>query len=79
MTAIEKDIVNASIVLFENLSFSAKTELIERLKEALKVKKETSKNGLEMSFGAWESDKSPEEIIKEINDDLRFKNREIKL
>lgn len=79
MTAIEKNIINASVVLFENLSSSAKIELLEKLKEALKGKKDEVKNGLDKSFGAWESTKSPEEIIKNINDDLKFENRKIKL
>ena len=79
MTAIEKNKIDAYTVLLEHLSVSAKKELISRLKDSIKVKKKPLKNGLEKSFGAWESDKSAEEIIKEIKESQNFRNREINL
>ena len=77
MNIAEKNIINAFTVLLENLSLAGKKELIERIKKSLKTHKTSEKNGLEESFGAWKSSKSPEEIIKEINDELKFEDTKI--
>ena len=80
MTTLDKNIINAHLVLLEKESDLVILEIIERLNKFLE-KKKSKKNlsGLEKSFGAWESDKTAEEIIAEINGDLRFENQDIQL
>lgn len=77
MDIAEKNIINAFTVLLENLSSTGKKELIERIKKSLKIHNTSEKNGLKESFGAWKSSKSPEEIINEINDELKFQETKI--
>lgn len=77
MDIAEKNLINAFTVLLENLISTGKKELIERIKKSLKIDNTSEKNGLVDSFGAWKSSKSPEDIIKEINDELKFEDNKI--
>lgn len=80
MNALEKNLVDSYFALLENLSISAKTELVERLKISLKKKKNVKPNdSLEKSFGSWKSPKTPQEIISEINEDLLFTPKSLDL
>jgi hypothetical protein len=79
MNYIEKNIVSTYSIMFEGLSSISKIELIEKLKLSLKKEKSTSENDFYSSFGAFGSNKNPEEIINEIKLSRKFKNKEIKL
>ena len=77
MTITDKNILETYSNLFEGLSSINKIELIERLTKSLKIG--TSKrNDFYKSFGAFASEKSPEEIIAEIKSSRTFKNKDIK-
>jgi len=73
--SLNSSFIDTYFGLLKNLSPEIKLGLIERLKNNLK-KTDQSEGGLEKSFGAWESDESAEEIIKEIRESRVF-NREI--
>ena len=77
MTVTDKNILETYSNLFEGLSSINKIELIERLTKSLKVGV-TKRNTFYKSFGAFDSEKSAEEIISEIKANRKFKNKEIK-
>ena len=62
--------------LIRNLSPEIKLDLIEKLSNTLKSDLITKKNTLLDAFGAWESKKSAEDIIDEIQNRRNF-NRQI--
>lgn len=76
MTYMERNMVEAYAVLFDNLSDLCKKALAERLLNS--VKKEHKKtDGFELSFGKWEGDnQSMEEIKAEIKANRTFKTRD---
>lgn len=58
----------------------SKIELIEMLTKSLKADKSAKKeDGFYKSFGAFGSDKSPEEIYADIKASRKFRAKEIKL
>jgi hypothetical protein len=77
MTTTDKHIIDAYAGLFEGLSAINKIELIERLTKSLKSSAaKTAKNSFYKSFGAFESDKTAEEIITEIKAARKFRNKD---
>ena len=69
-------IVDGYIGLLTNLSPSDKLDLISKLTELVKTDLSNKKSSFKKSFGAFESDKSAEEIIDEIRNS-RISNRQI--
>ena len=66
MSYTDKHIIENYSMLFEGLNSLTKIELIESLTESLKREKTSKKNDFFKSFGAFGSEKSAEEIVKEI-------------
>ncbi len=81
MTVADNHIVETYTHLLEGLSESHKIELIENLARSLRNAKDDQAKDERFykSFGAWESDKSAEEIADEIKSSRNFRKREIKL
>jgi len=70
--------VEAYSILFEGLSSLSKIELIEKLSKSLKKEKVVKESSFFKSFGAFASEKTAEEITKDIKSSRKFKNKEIK-
>ncbi len=79
MDYTDKQIVETYANMFEGLSSSIKVELIERLSKSLKVETATKDEVFYKSFGAFASEKSAEEIIKDLRSARKFKQRKTKL
>lgn len=79
MSFADRYIVETYSGLFEGLSSLSKIELIESLSKSLKTEKKTMDVKFYKSFGAFSSEKSPEEIIADIKSSRKFRNKEIKL
>ena len=73
MTYIDRHIIEAYSGLFEGLSSTNKTELIQSLSKSLKVEKKISEDAFYKSFGAFALGKSAEKIISEIKMENWFK------
>lgn len=78
MNYTDRQIVKSYSGLFEGLSSLSKMELIEQLSKSLKIEKKSKDDDFYGSFGAFASDKSPEEIIKDIKENRKFKKKEFK-
>ncbi len=78
MSYAEKHLVETYSGLFEGLSSLSKIELIEKLSKSLKKGKKTKDETFYKSFGAFASNKSAEEIIKDIRSGRKFRKKEIK-
>ncbi len=63
---VNNKILDKYLNLLEGLDKSSKKTIIEKLSKSLED--ETVKPDLESLFGAWEDEKSSDEIIKEIRD-----------
>lgn len=71
------DIAENIFQMVKNLSSDVKLELISKISKSLDdTKNKPTDNSWKKLFGAWESDKSAEEIIEEIKES-RFTNRQI--
>lgn len=79
MRHADKHIVDAYIELFEGLSFVNKLELIESLSKSLKSEDLKKEEDFYKSFGAFESDKSAEEIVVALKSARNFKDKNIRL
>ena len=79
MTNTERHILDTYAGLFESLNSITKLELIERLAKSIRNDKEDKENNFFSSFGAFASEKSAEEIIKEIRGNRTFKKEDIEL
>ncbi len=75
----DKNIVEAFAELFEGLSFTNKLELIESLSKSLREESSKKEEDFYNSFGAFVSDKSAEEIVKEIKASRYFRNKDWEL
>lgn len=78
MSYAEKHIVETYFKLFDGLSSLSKIELIEKLTKSIKNEKAGKKDTFFESFGAFSSEKSPEEIILDIKSSRKFRSKEIK-
>jgi len=79
MSAVEKHIINTYEKLFMGLSPLTKMELIKRLTKSLRKEKRIKKDDFYLSFGAFASGQSAEEIISEIKSSRKFKSNDINL
>ena len=77
MSYTERHIVETYSGLFEGLSSLSKIELIESLSKSLKTEKTTIERKFYKSFGAFSSEKSAEEIIKDLKASRKFRKKEI--
>jgi len=77
MTYIDKHIVESYVGLFEGLSSMNKIELIESLSKSLKMETKSKENAFYKSFGAFATEKSAEEIIRDIKSSRKFRKKEI--
>jgi hypothetical protein len=77
MSIIDRNIVATYSDLFEGLSSLNKIELIESLSKSLKLKESTRDSRFYKSFGAFDSEKSAEEIIADIKSSRKLRNKEI--
>lgn len=75
-TAENTTIVDGYIELLENLSPSDKLDLISKLTASVKADLNNKKSSFKKAFGAFDSEKSAEEIIDEILSS-RVSNRQI--
>ncbi len=73
---INNTLIEGYLRLLENLSPSNKLDLISKLTMSMKTEITDKKKSFKKSFGAFESSKSADEIIKEIRDSRTF-NRQI--
>ncbi|WP_192823292.1 hypothetical protein [Rufibacter sp. LB8] len=65
-------ILESYLGLLNNLSPDSKLELISRLSQTLKSQKKSKEKSLIELFGAFQSDKSAETIIEEIQQSRTF-------
>ena len=72
---ISENTLNKYFGILENLDINSKKRLIIKLTESINTKQKKEKK-LTNVFGAWQSVKSAEEIILEI-EDSRFNKREV--
>ena len=79
MSHSEKLIIDTYSKLFDGFNEVIKIELIERLTKSLKKDESKKERDFYKSFGAFGSEKSPEEIINSIKLNRKFANKEIKL
>ncbi len=73
---INAKIIDGYLDLLRNLSPGSKLDLIAKLSESLKSDVTKRKSLFRKSFGAFQSKKSAEEIIKEIRESRNF-NRQL--
>ena len=78
MTYTDKHIVETYSGLLEGLSSESKAELIENLSKSIHSEKKNTETAFYKSFGAFESDKTAEEIISKIKSARTSRTKEIK-
>jgi hypothetical protein len=69
-------LIDGYVRLLENLSPNSKLDLISKLTQSVKTDISDKKSSFKKSFGAFESQKSAEELIDEIRSSRSF-NRKI--
>jgi hypothetical protein len=79
MTVANRNIVDAYSALFEGLDVTTKSKIVENLSDSIK-RSESNRDGEEFfkAFGAFESEKSAEEIISEIKSSRTFRKKDLK-
>lgn len=77
MTITDRHIIDTYSKLFEGLNPLTKIELIEKLTKSLKKEKKSKETAFLKSFGAFDSDKTAEELIKEIRESRKFRNKDL--
>ena len=78
MTFTDKNIIENYFGLFESLNSMSKLELIEKLTKSLKAETKSKENNFYKSFGAFSTEKTSDEINKEIKSSRKFRTKEIK-
>lgn len=79
MTIAEKYIVETYSNLFEGLNSISKIELLEKLAKSLKRERKSKEKDFFKSFGAFGSEKSAENINREIKESRKFNCEDLKL
>ena len=79
MTVAEKYIVETYSNLFEGLNSMSKIELLEKLAKSLKRERKSREKDFFKSFGAFGSEKSAEDINREIKESRKFNREDLKL
>jgi len=69
---INTALIEGYLQLLDNLSPSSKLDLIARLTESIKSDLTDKQSSFQKAFGAFESDKSADEIIAEIRSSRTF-------
>lgn len=77
MTPAERHIVDTYSGVFESLSSMSKLELIEKLAKSIRKDSKNKEKDFFKSFGAFVSEKSAEEITKEIRESRKFRNKDL--
>ncbi|MEO6188977.1 MAG: hypothetical protein ABIO44_00030 [Saprospiraceae bacterium] len=78
MSYTDKNIIESYSGLFEGLSLTNKIELIENLSKSLRTEKKLKDQIFYKTFGAFATDKSAEEIIKDIKLSRKFRKIDLK-
>ena len=78
MTHAERQIVESYSGLSDSLSSAGKLKLIERLAKSIKRGRKTMEKDFFSSFGAFASEKTAEEINKEIRESRKFRKKDLK-
>jgi hypothetical protein len=76
---LNKTIVDNYLILLDNLSVDNKLEIISKLSESLKTKKNRKKKSVTALFGALENDMTADEMIQELKEARNFSRAEIQL
>ena len=71
-TDINTTLIDGYLQMLDNLSPSNKLDLISKLSQSVKSDITDRKKSFYEAFGAWESDKTAEEIIEEIGKSRTF-------
>jgi len=69
---VNTSLINGYVGLLRNLSPDSKLDLIEKLTKSLKLDLDRNKKSLRRAFGAFQSDKTADELIKEIRGSRTF-------
>ncbi|MBL4755370.1 MAG: hypothetical protein JKY52_17460 [Flavobacteriales bacterium] len=69
---VDTSLINGYLGLLKNLSPKNKLDLIEKLSKSLKLDLRRSKKSLRRAFGAFESDRTADQLIKEIRESRTF-------
>ncbi|MDY3521971.1 hypothetical protein JSO61_009480 [Riemerella anatipestifer] len=78
MTYAERHIVETYSGIFERLSSVSKLELIERLAKSIRKESKSKDEEFFKSFGAFVSNKSAEDIAREIKESRKFRKKDLK-
>lgn len=78
MKTLESDITENVLDIVKNLSVEAKQNLVDKINKTIEKPEQTNVPDQEWKdlFGAWDSDRSAEEIIKDIRSS-RYSDRQI--
>lgn len=79
MAQVEKRIIETYAGLWGHLKPKSRFNLLERLVAALKHDEKSADAEFFSTFGAFASSRSAESIIKEINEDRKFRSKDLGL
>lgn len=79
MTHAERHILDTYSELIERLSSVGKLELLERLVKSIRVGEKSKEEEFFSSFGAFASDKPAEELVKEIRESRKFRQKDLNI
>jgi len=71
-TDVHTNLINGYIRLLRNLSPANKLDLIEKLSKSLRLDLTSKRKSLKQAFGAFQSDQSADELIRELRDSRHF-------
>lgn len=78
MTVANRNIVDAYSALFEGLDVTTKSKIVKNLSDSIKRSDSTrDDDDFFKAFGAFESEKSAEEIIGDIKSSRTFRKKDI--
>lgn len=77
MTHAERHIVETYSGIFDSLSNITKLELLGKLAKSIKKNTRSKEKEFFKSFGAFSSEKSAEEIAKEIKESRKFRDKDL--
>ena len=78
MTLAERHIIETYLAMFESLSSITKLELLEKLAKSIRKDTKLKEKEFFQSFGAFASEKSAKEIVREIKSSRRFREKDLK-
>ena len=79
MTIAERNIINSYLGLFESLNYTSKLEILEKLIQSIKKQPKSKEADFFKSFGAFASDKSAEELVRELKNSRKFRDKNLEL